>query len=688
MLCSKVRSVTVGTVYHFANLAAPGWDGPYYAEAEQRMAADAEHADAVMMAEIAAAMPAAAPVAPETCATCCAEPAQGTKTGTTRPADAKTDTASPSVDAAEPASVVAPKVKKTDGRLRARPAAAQPPDVPGRPTITVKDGTLSESADEAEKMLIAAGVPFYERSLELVRPITKIVDTFHGKKTTTVQLARVNTTYMRDVLGRIMVWLSYDARRRALERIDPPTECAATVLARAGEWHFPSISGVITTPTLRPDGTILDQAGFDEQTRLLLVDPPAMPAIPDNPTREDAIAALKLLKDLLEEFPLVADVDKSVALSTLITPIARGGFPVAPLHATDAPDAGSGKSLLHDLAALIVTGQRMPVVAAGRDAEESEKRLGAALLAGQPLVCIDNISGALSGDALCQYIERHRPQVRVLGKSELVSVETAGVTWYANGNNLVIVGDLCRRVVRARLDAKMEQPELREFKGDPVRSIMADRGAYIAAGLTICRAYAAAGRPKPAKRLASFEGWSDTVRSALVWLDQVDPVLSMASSRAEDPERGAFRDLLSTWADQFGTGEDHGKTARDVVTLACETTTSGGSWHPTPVRPNLQAALQAAVVGQSRQRNLSAASLGYWLRARKDAINGTYCFRNKNLSGETFWWVDALTAEAKRLSAAERLSSAANEQPQASGTATPGTATPGNGEQPPDDVAF
>jgi hypothetical protein len=88
-------------------------------------------------------------------------------------------------------------------------------------------------------------------------------------------------------------------------------------------------------------------------------------------------------------------------------------------------------------------------VRAGRDAEESEKRLGAALLAGQPLVCIDNISGALSGDALCQYIERHRPQVRVLGKSELIAVETAGVTWYANGNNLIISGDLCRRVAHS-----------------------------------------------------------------------------------------------------------------------------------------------------------------------------------------------------------------------------------------------
>jgi hypothetical protein len=525
--------------------------------------------------------------------------------------------------------------------------AQEPTPSDARPLIKVAGGSLSANADDAERALIDAGIAFYERSNELVRPITKVVDTFHGKKTSTVQLARVGPTYMRDVLGRIALWYALDLRRNQWVTIDPPNETAATVLARAGEWAFPSISGVITTPTLRPDGTILDQAGFDPATRLLLVDPPAMPAIPDIPTRDDAFAALKLLKDLLVEFPLVADVDKSVALSTLITPIARGAFPVAPMHATDAPDAGTGKSLLHDLAALIVTGQRMPVVAAGRDAEESEKRLGAALIASQPLVCIDNISGTLSGDALCQYIERHRPQVRVLGKSELIAVETASVTWFANGNNLIISGDLCRRVVRARLDAKMEQPELRVFKGDPVATIMADRGAYIAAGLTICRAYAAAGRPDPRRRLASFEGWSDTVRSALVWLDEADPVASMATSRAEDPERGAFRALLSEWAAEFGTGEDNSKTLRDVVTLACETTTSGGSWHPTPVRPNLHAALTAAVVGQSR-RNLSASSLGYWLRSRKDAIAGAYCFRNKILSGEARWWVDALADEAVR----------------------------------------
>ena len=36
VLRSKVREITAATVYHFANLAAPGWDAPYHAEAERR----------------------------------------------------------------------------------------------------------------------------------------------------------------------------------------------------------------------------------------------------------------------------------------------------------------------------------------------------------------------------------------------------------------------------------------------------------------------------------------------------------------------------------------------------------------------------------------------------------------------------------------------------------------------------
>src|SRR5262245_6710637 len=55
-----------------------------------------------------------------------------------------------------------------------------------------------------------------------------------------------------------------------------------------------------------------------------------------------------------------------------------------------APAAGTGKSLLVDVAAILATGRLTPVISQGCSEEELEKRLGAALLAGDVVVSIDN----------------------------------------------------------------------------------------------------------------------------------------------------------------------------------------------------------------------------------------------------------------------------------------------------------
>ena len=198
-----------------------------------------------------------------------------------------------------------------------RKEAAEPTNDAGLPVVKITGGTLSKSADEAETILIDAGIPFYERSDELMRPIVKTVDGFHGHKTKVAHLTKVEQIYMRDVLGRVAGWYKFDARSNRWVPIDPPHDVASTVLARAGEWAFPSIAGIIGTQTLRPDGTVLDQEGYDPATRLLLVDPPAMTPIPDNPTRDEPLAALLYSEDLLVEFPLLDDVDHSVALSMM-----------------------------------------------------------------------------------------------------------------------------------------------------------------------------------------------------------------------------------------------------------------------------------------------------------------------------------------------------------------------------------
>ena len=241
-------------------------------------------------------------------------------------------------------------------------------------------------ATKTEHLLIAAGVPLYQRGETLVRPIVETVDATRGRTTKVAQLRILDVVYLRDLMGRHICWAKYNERRKKSLKTDPPIEIAATVLARVGDWTFPAISGVISTPTMRPDGSLLTAPGYDGVTRLLPVEPPPLPAIPDCPTRQDALDALKLLEDLLKGFPFVDDVARAVALSALITPVVRGAFSVTPMHASRAPTPGSGKSFLWDVIAAVSSGQPMPVMSTGENTAETEKRLGAALLAGQPLI--------------------------------------------------------------------------------------------------------------------------------------------------------------------------------------------------------------------------------------------------------------------------------------------------------------
>jgi putative DNA primase/helicase len=505
-------------------------------------------------------------------------------------------------------------------------------DLDARPVVGVKAGGLDATATRGEEVLLGSGIQLFQRSGALVRPVTSEVEAAHGRRTRVAELVRVEPAYLRDLLSRVARWEKYDGRSGRWVQTDPPAETATTILARVGEWSFPVVAGVATTPTMRPDGSLLTKPGYDEATRLLLVEPPPMPDIPAAPSREEALAAVELLENLLADFPFEDDVAKAGALSALITPVVRGAFPVAPMHTLTAPVPGSGKSYLLDVMAAIAIGQPMPVMTAGRTEEETEKRLGANLLTGQPLVSIDNLNGELRSDMLCQIVERPVVEVRILGKSERIRIETRGTTFFATGNNLVVAGDLCRRTIPVRLDPKVERPEQREFRGNPVAAVLADRGKYVASALIVCRAYHAAGRPGRAKPIASFEGWSDTVRSALIWLGKADPVKAMESAREDDPVLGALRAMLLSWSTVIGLGRKFECTLKDVIDAAGDLDGNGA-----PVWPELNAALQGTARGP---RAADARSFGRWAQQQKGRIvDGLSLSNAPNPKGGSHWWV-------------------------------------------------
>jgi putative DNA primase/helicase len=108
--------------------------------------------------------------------------------------------------------------------------------------------------------------------------------------------------------------------------------------------------------------------------------------------------------------------------------------------------------------------------------------------------------------------------------------------------------DMVRRTLICRLDPNMERPETRKFKRNPFKDVLADRGKYIGAAMTISRAYLAAGEPGVRGiELASFGAWSRFVQGPLIWLGKADPAGSVENNSGDDPEQNALRAVLTAW---------------------------------------------------------------------------------------------------------------------------------------------
>jgi hypothetical protein len=388
-------------------------------------------------------------------------------------------------------------------------------------TIRVIPGQLPRIASEAEHALIAADVPVFHRGGRLMHPVVETVPAADGRKTMIAKLREFGVDSMLDRIAEIAIFQRFNVKRGAWIDVDPPRQAAATLLSREGRWVVPRVTGVITTPTLRPDGSLLHKGGYDTKTQLYHLPSLDLPDLPDRPSREQALAALALLTDLLAEFSFVGPLDRAVALAGILTVLVRGSLQTAPMYIVRAHAPGTGKSYLVDVIAAIATGRLCPVITASKSEEETEKRLGAVILSGASIVSLDNCDHDVGGPLLCQLTERPLVKIRILGRSEMPECECHTAV-FATGNNVVVKGDMVRRGLECNLDTLDERPELRTFQHNPLERVLNDRGAYVAAALTMIRAYIAAGSPSVCKAFGSYAGWSAMVRSPLVWLGEPD----------------------------------------------------------------------------------------------------------------------------------------------------------------------
>ncbi len=349
-----------------------------------------------------------------------------------------------------------------------------------------------------------------------------------------------------------------------------PERVASLYLAMRGEWGLRPLDGIAASPLLAEDGGLRVVDGYDAGTRMWCERMPAI-EVPETPNRDDAAAALLRLRLFLRSFafadaprvtlpgeavPVVdtskpPGMDESAALVALVTAVCRPSLRLAPglvVHAPSYSGAGTGKGLLVRIICAIAYGLAPRAMTAGGNPDELEKRLAAALIGAEQVVFLDNVNGtALRSDMLASAITERPAYVRRLGASVTMPLNpTAFIA--VTGNGLVLSEDLARRFVTVELDAGMEDPEARDFKGDVLRDALDQRAGLLRDVLIIWRWGRLAGEAiKPGRALGSFNDWSRWCRDPLLALGCADPASRIAEAKANDPRRKHIAEVFAAW---------------------------------------------------------------------------------------------------------------------------------------------
>lgn len=405
---------------------------------------------------------------------------------------------------------------------------------------------------------------------------TRIVEDEKGRKI----IVPITETYLRGEMGREITY--YAVSEKTGEVFMPPPSDIAKDLAerindtliQMGDKPFPPLAGLVETPVLRPDGTIITKPGYDAQTGLFYW--PALgldlPPIPSRPTARDVAVAIELLNEMLGDFPYESDVDRVNVYGTMITPTVRHLVQLVPIAVIDAPQAGTGKSLLAGVIHAIATGTPGNMLSIPAADEEMRKLITSSLMEGAGMMLFDNLDGQLFHPSLARAVTATVWKDRRLGVNENVAVPQLA-TWIVTGNNVALAGDLPRRCYRCRLDAKTSKPwdDGRTYAHpNLIPWVLENRGRIIAAILTLCRAWFAAGKPEyNVPQLGSFEAWSSTVGNVLAhvgiqgFLANRDEMYAQADE--DSPQWEAF---LTAWNAKYGDRLVSAAAIVEEITLA------------------------------------------------------------------------------------------------------------------------
>jgi len=421
------------------------------------------------------------------------------------------------------------------------------------PTLRADEGDLARSVERVWSLLMASNrTPWVFR---FAGQPTWVVPDDEGRPVATP----ITEERLRHMLARLAHWKKLNGKGE-LVAAPPPIAVVKSVLATPDP-ALPVLVGIVNTPVFGRGGTLLTTPGYHPDARLLYAPTPGfvVPTIPAKPSAAEVAAARNLLcEDLLGDFPFVGPAEMAHVIALLLLGFLRGMIDgPTPLHLIEKPSPGSGATLMVDAVATILTGSGASVMTEGRDDDEWRKRVTAKLRQIPTIVLIDNLRAKLDSSAVAAALTAPFWEDRILGASEMARLPIRCL-WIATGNNPEFSNEMARRLLRIRLDPHEERPWQRTGFRHPdlMTWVRANRPRLVAACLTLCQAWIAAGKPRGARTIGSFENWAHVVGGVLEvagipgFLGNLDEMME-----ASDSEGAGWSAFIAAWWDRFGTAE-------------------------------------------------------------------------------------------------------------------------------------
>lgn len=291
--------------------------------------------------------------------------------------------------------------------------------------------------------------------------------------------------------------------------------------------------------------------------------------VKDKPTHQEVADARDyLLDNLFSDFPFTDAASRAHVVSLLLLPFVRQLISgPTPIHAIDAPSEGTGKSLLMDVCSLIWNGEsKARTTPEPRGDDEWAKTILSSLMTNPGYVLIDNISKPINSPDLASALTTGIHTGRLLGQSKMVELPVNCV-WIVTGNNIQASREITRRIIRIRLDADCENPNLRtNFKHSKlVKWCSEHRAKLVSSCLTIINGWVGSGMVEGNYTLGSYESWAGVMGGILDYMGVDGFLTNLAKSSEEmNTSDGEFASFVSLW---WGIHKDAIVTISDLTNV-------------------------------------------------------------------------------------------------------------------------